>query len=154
MLNEKQQSAVDIIDGPLLILAGAGAGKTHTLTERVTSMIHDHGIAPESILCVTFTNKAAREMRERLAQKIGIEIKNNFNPYRLNGMPVAGTFHSIGVFFLRQFIDRIGYGKDFAIYDEDDKLKLIKNILEEKKVDDKEAPARQVLFHISAAKNE
>jgi len=69
-------------------------------------------------------------------------------------MPVAGTFHSIGVFFLRQFIDRIGYGKDFVIYDEDDKIKLIKQICEEKKIDEKEAPARQILFQISAAKND
>ena len=117
-------------------------------------MIQEHGIAPESILCVTFTNKAAREMRERLAQKLGISIANNFNPYRLHGMPVAGTFHSIGVFFLRQFIDRIGYGKDFVIYDEDDKIKLLKQICEEKNIDEKEAPPRQILFQISAAKND
>jgi DNA helicase-2/ATP-dependent DNA helicase PcrA len=69
-------------------------------------------------------------------------------------MPVAGTFHSIGVFFLRQFIDRIGYSKDFVIYDEDDKLKLIKQICSEKNIDEKEAPARQILFQISAAKND
>jgi DNA helicase-2/ATP-dependent DNA helicase PcrA len=154
MLNDRQQQAIEIIDGPLLLLAGAGAGKTHTLTERVGVMIQQHGIAPESILCVTFTNKAAREMRERLAQKLGIQVTNNFNLYRLHGMPVAGTFHSIGVFFLRQFIDRIGYSKDFLIYDEDDKIKLLKQICEEKKIDEKEVPPRQILFQISAAKND
>ncbi len=73
-LNPEQRRAVDIIDGPLLILAGAGSGKTHTLTERVYSMIHTVGIVPESILCVTFTNKAAREMRERIAKKLGRTI--------------------------------------------------------------------------------
>lgn len=74
MLNSEQLRAVSIIDGPLLILAGAGSGKTHTLTERVYSMIHDVGISPSSILCVTFTNKAAKEMRERIAKKLGMNI--------------------------------------------------------------------------------
>ncbi len=78
MLNAEQLKAIQIIDGPLLILAGAGSGKTHTLTERVFVMIHEMGIAPTSILCVTFTNKAAREMKERIAKKLDRDIPLSF----------------------------------------------------------------------------
>lgn len=82
MLNPQQKKAVDIVDGPLLILAGAGSGKTHTLTERICVMIKDHGIVASSILAVTFTNKAAKEMRERIGQKLGVEMSENTNLYR------------------------------------------------------------------------
>lgn len=153
MLNSEQKKAVDHIDGPLLILAGAGAGKTHTLTERVAHLVLDVGIPPESILCVTFTNKAAKEMRERTAKKLGLEL-GSVNPYRQKGIPMVGTFHSVGVYFLRLFIDRIGYSKSFVIFDEDDKIRLLKDILKNQKVDEKEIPPRQVVGMISAAKNE
>ncbi len=151
MLNPEQFRAVSIIDGPLLILAGAGSGKTHTLTERVYSMIHEVGIAPTSILCVTFTNKAAREMRERIAKKLGRDMPMSFGIPR--DFPLVSTFHSMGVMFLRLFIDKIGYVRNFSIYDTDDTLSLIKEIVEEKRLDAKEAPARQVQYEISLAKN-
>lgn len=153
MLNERQKDAVSHVEGPLLILAGAGAGKTHTLTERVAHLVLDVGIPAESILCVTFTNKAAKEMRERIGKKLGIELAN-INPYRQGHVPLVGTFHSMGVYFLRLFIDRIGYPKNFVIFDEDDKIRVIKQLLEEKKIDEKEVPAKQVVAMISSAKNE
>jgi DNA helicase II / ATP-dependent DNA helicase PcrA len=153
MLNSEQIKAVEHIDGPLLILAWAWAGKTHTLTERVGHLVLDVGIPAGSILCVTFTNKAAREMRERIGKKLGIEMAQ-VNPYRSSGVPMVGTFHSMGVYFLRQFIDRLGYSKNFVILDEDDKVKLVKQILADRKVDDKELPAKQATAMISSAKNE
>ncbi len=153
MLNEFQKQAVLHIDGPMLILAGAGAGKTHTLTERVGYLVLDVGIPAGSILCVTFTNKAAREMRDRIGKKLGFEAER-INPYRSSGIPTIGTFHSIGVYFLRLFIDRIGYSKNFVILDEDDKLKLIKQILADRKLDEKESPPKQIIAMISHGKNE
>jgi DNA helicase II / ATP-dependent DNA helicase PcrA len=146
MLNTEQRKAVSIIDGPLLILAGAGSGKTHTLTQRVATMIHEHGI-----LCVTFTNKAAREMRERVAKNLGRHMPPAFGIP--DNFPLVATFHSMGVMFLRLFIDRIGYKRNFVIYDTDDVTSMIKEILEEKKIDPKEAPARKVQSEISNAKN-
>lgn len=151
MLNSEQIRAVSIIDGPLLILAGAGSGKTHTLTERVYSMIHEVGIAPTSILCVTFTNKAAREMRERIAKKLGRDMPMSFGIPR--DFPLVSTFHSMGVMFLRLFIDKIGYARNFSIYDEDDVRSVIKEIVDGKRIDPKDAPVRQVQYEISLAKN-
>ncbi|MFZ3233570.1 MAG: UvrD-helicase domain-containing protein [Patescibacteria group bacterium] len=153
MLNDSQKIAVQHTSGPMLILAGAGAGKTHTLTERVARMVGE-GIPPSKILCVTFTNKAAKEMRERIGKKLGFEKLESVNPYRRSDLPLVGTFHSMGVYFLRLFIDRLGYGKDFVIFDEDDKIRTVKGILEDKKIDDKELPPRQAAYMISAAKNE
>lgn len=114
-------------------------------------MIHDVGIAPASILCVTFTNKSAREMRERIAKKLERNLPASFG--MPHNFPLVSTFHSMGVMFLRMFIDRIGYARNFVIYDTDDVLSLIKDILEEKKIDSKEAPARKVQYEISTAKN-
>jgi DNA helicase II / ATP-dependent DNA helicase PcrA len=136
-----------------LILAGAGAGKTHTLTERVAYLVREIGIPMESILCLTFTNKAAKEMRERIGKKLGVNLPQ-VQPYRESGIPIIGTFHSVGVYFLRMFIDRIGYARNFVIFDEDDKVKLVKSILREKGIDEKEVPAKQVTAAISGAKNE
>ena len=136
-----------------MILAGAGAGKTHTLTERVAYLVREIGIPMESILCLTFTNKAAKEMRERIGKKLGVELPQ-VQPYRESGIPIIGTFHSVGVYFLRMFIDRIGYARNFVIFDEDDKVKLVKSILREKGIDEKEVPAKQVTAAISGAKNE
>ncbi|MBP8016588.1 UvrD-helicase domain-containing protein, partial [Candidatus Gracilibacteria bacterium] len=142
----------EYIDGPLLILAGAGAGKTHTLTERVSFMIKEKGIDPTNIVCVTFTNKAASEMRERISKTLGINFENN-SLYRNRGLPFIATFHSMGVFLLRQFINKIGYDKNFVIYDEDDKNRIIKDLLEEKNIDIKEFNFRKIAGAISSAKN-
>ena len=152
MLNTEQEKAVKQTEGPLLILAWAGVGKTHTLTERVSYMIKEKWINPESILCVTFTNKAAREMKERIWNLLGIDW-TSVNIYRSRNFPLIGTFHSVWVYFLRLFIDKIGYDKNFTIWDEDDKVKLIKEILDEKNIDSKEFQARKVAGAISSAKN-
>lgn len=150
-LNPQQQIAVDTIDWPLLINAGAGSGKTHTITERVVSMIHEKNIDPRSIFCVTFTNKAAKEMRGRIAVKLGLN-PDWLNPFREHRLPMVGTFHSTASFFLRMFIDRLGYGKDFVIYDSDDCLKVIKEIMKKQNVDEKEFNPRWVYGMISQTK--
>ncbi len=151
MLNPQQQIAVDTINGPLLINAGAGSGKTHTITERVVSMIHGKWIDPRSIFCVTFTNKAAKEMRERIAVKLWLNPEW-LNPFREHRLPMVGTFHSTASFFLRMFIDKLGYGKDFVIYDSDDCLKVVKEIMKKQNVDEKEFNPRGVHGMISQAK--
>lgn len=153
MLNPSQQLAVDHLTGPLLILAGAGAGKTHTLTERIATLIQDRGVVPDSILAVTFTNKAAKEMRERLGKKLDRDT-TNMSPYRSAGFPLVGTFHSVGIFLLRNFIEHIGYDPKFVIYDEDDKLRLIKSLIKARNLDDKEIAPRAVIGAISQAKNQ
>lgn len=154
MLNSEQRKAVEIVDGPLLILAGAGSGKTHTLTERIVSLIQDHGISPNSILAVTFTNKAAKEMRERIGHKLDVDMTSGINLYRgTHKLPFIATFHSMGVFFLRKYIDRIGYGLNFSIYDSSDSQGVIKEIIKEMKIDPKDAPFRQVQYEISLSKN-
>jgi DNA helicase-2/ATP-dependent DNA helicase PcrA len=151
MLNPQQQIAVDTIEWALLINAGAGSGKTHTITERVVSMIHAKWIDPRSIFCVTFTNKAAKEMRGRIAVKLGLNPEW-LNPFREHRLPMVGTFHSTASFFLRMFIDRIGYGKDFVIYDSDDCLKVVKEIMKKQNIDDKEFNPRGVHSMISQTK--
>nr|MDD3720543.1 UvrD-helicase domain-containing protein [Candidatus Gracilibacteria bacterium] len=159
-LNEKQELAKNTINGPLLIIAGAGSGKTATLTARVEHMIKEVGINPAEILCVTFTNKAAKEMRERIGKRLGIHIDNNI--YRQKGnLPLIGTFHSIGVYLLKDVLNKydlselgINLKKDFIIYDEDDKLKLLKGIITvDLQLDEKQFPARQIAYYISEAKN-
>ncbi|USN58771.1 MAG: UvrD-helicase domain-containing protein [Candidatus Peribacteria bacterium] len=122
-------------------------------------MIREKGIVPSSLLCVTFTNKAAREMRERIGKALGTEIGNN--PYRNHHLPMIGTFHSIGVVFLKEILARysseelgIGLKKDFIIYDETDKVAVLKSIIkEELQLDEKRYPPRQIAFYISNAKN-
>ncbi len=150
-LNPQQQEAVETIIGPLLINAGAGSGKTHTITERVVSMIHTKGIDPRSIFCVTFTNKAAKEMRWRIAVKLGLN-PDGLNPFREHRLPMVGTFHSTASFFLRMFIDKLGYGKDFVIYDSDDCIKVVKEIMKKQNIDEKEFNPRGVHGMISGAK--
>ena len=152
MLNESQKIAVETTEWPLLILAWAWAWKTHTLTERVAYMVKELWIAPWSILCVTFTNKAAKEMKERIWKVLWRDVEK-INPYRTSDFPLLWTFHSIWVYFLRMFIDRLWYEKAFSILDEDDKLKIIKEILEEKNIDSKEFWARPIAYAISNAKN-
>lgn len=150
-LNPQQLEAVHTIDWPLLINAGAGSGKTHTITERVVSMIQERHIEPRSIFCVTFTNKAAREMRERIAVKLWLN-PDGVNPFRESRLPIIGTFHSTAAFFLRMFIDKLGYGKDFVIYDSDDCLRVVKEIMKEQQVDEKEFNPRGVHGMISQTK--
>ncbi len=152
MLNSEQKKAVEYIDWSLLILAWAGAGKTHTLTERVSFMIKEKNIDPSSIICVTFTNKAAREMKERITRSLWINFEN-ITLYNFRNLPIIATFHAMWVFFLRKFITYIWYDKNFVIYDEDDKIKLIKNLLEEKNIDIKEFNVRQISWAISNSKN-
>lgn len=163
-LNEKQLEAVNIIEWPLLIIAWAGSGKTATLTQRVGEMIQKHQIAPRNILCVTFTNKAAREMKERIAHKLDINIEGN-NFRNSSRLPYIGTFHSFWVQTIKEVtklnaeeeneqarID-IGIKKDFIIYDASDSLSLLKQICREKSIEEKEFPARKIQTYISNAKN-
>jgi DNA helicase-2/ATP-dependent DNA helicase PcrA len=104
-------------------------------------MIQEKGIDPRSIFCVTFTNKAAKEMRERIARKLGLNPEN-INPFREARLPIIGTFHSTASFFLRMFIDRVGYAKDFVIYDSDDCLRTVKDIMKKQGIDEKEFQPR------------
>jgi len=145
-LNDMQRQAVEHQSGPLLILAGAGSGKTKTLTHRIAWLIRNHDIWPSRILAVTFTNKAAREMRERLATLLRQEQSREF-------MPWMGTFHSICVRLLRQEGPHIGVPRNFIIYDEDDRQRLVKQAMKAHGMTDKDIKARRVSAAISAAKN-
>ncbi len=161
-LNEKQEEAKNHIDWPMLIIAWAWSWKTATVTKRVEFMIKENSIPANNILCVTFTNKAAREMRERICKTLNITIKNN-NYYKDYRLPLIGTFHAIWVLFLKEVLawnfafevsEKINLKKDFVIYDESDKLAVLRNIIkEELKLDEKSFPARQIAFFISNAKN-
>jgi len=145
-LNPAQQDAVQTMSGPVLILAGAGSGKTKTLTHRIANLIAS-GVLPQEILALTFTNKAAREMRERLAKLLGRENSFSF-------MPWMGTFHSICVKMLRIEAESVGLDKSFVIYDTDDRLALIKRAMKELQVSDKNVKPKAVEAYISKAKNE
>jgi DNA helicase-2/ATP-dependent DNA helicase PcrA len=145
-LNPAQQEAVQTMSGPVLILAGAGSGKTKTLTHRIAALI-ESGVLPSEILALTFTNKAAREMRERLARILGRENSFSF-------MPWMGTFHSICVKMLRIEAENVGLDKSFVIYDTDDRLALIKRAMKELQINDKNLKPRAVEAAISKAKNE
>lgn len=150
-LNPAQHEAVITTEWPLLINAWAWSGKTHTITERVVYMIEQKWIDPRSIFCVTFTNKAAKEMRERIARKLGLNPEN-INPFRESRLPIIGTFHSTASFFLRMFIDRLGYAKDFVIYDSDDCVRTVKDIMKRQWIDEKEFQPRWIQGMISQAK--
>lgn len=158
-LNPKQEEAKNKVEWPLLIIAWAWSWKTATLTERVQYMIKEKNIDPFNIMMVTFTNKAASEMRERVAKTLWIEAPRNI--YSRWNFPLVWTFHSIWIFILKDVLSRylseelqIGLKKDFVIYDEQDKLSVLKSILKNRlNVDEKEFPARQVAFYISNAKN-
>src|SRR5438067_10442525 len=143
-LNPQQREAVTHGAGPLLVLAGAGSGKTRVITYRIAWLIGEEGIHPSSILAVTFTNKAANEMLarvERLVPNIGAR-------------PWIGTFHSTSLRMLRRYADRLGYTKSFAVYDTSDQLTLIRRCMRELNVNDEAFPPRPVLNRISSAKNE
>lgn len=147
-LNDEQRRAVETVKGPLLILAGAGSGKTKTLTHRIAYLVDSHMAEPSNILAVTFTNKAAGEMRERVAHLLG----HNQNDRSL--MPFLGTFHSICVRLLRQDGDYAKVPKNFVIFDEMDRTSVIKKISRELYIDEKLFPARTIGNIISSAKNE
>ena len=147
-LNSEQKRAVQTTDGPLLILAGAGSGKTKTLTHRVAYLVAENLAKPSQILAVTFTNKAAKEMRSRVAHLL------NANADYRGFMPYMGTFHSICVRLLRQDGEYIGLASNFVIFDESDRQALIKRICKQTQVDEKQYPARAISAIISSAKNE
>jgi DNA helicase-2/ATP-dependent DNA helicase PcrA len=148
-LNDAQKEAVEVTSGPLLILAGAGSGKTKTLTHRIANLIANHDVRPGEVLAVTFTNKAAGEMRERLAHLLG-----ELNPAR-SFMPYMGTFHSICVRILKIEAEHIdGVPKNFVIYDDDDRQALIKRAMKDLSIDDKQLKPRAVSSMISKAKND
>lgn len=147
-LNPEQKRAIETTEGPLLILAGAGSGKTKTLTYRIAHILAKRLATPYEILAVTFTNKAAKEMRGRVAELTGA------NPENRSFMPFLGTFHGICVRLLRQNGDSAGIDKNFVIYDESDRLNLIKQIMAREHIDDKQSPPRAIASIISGAKNE
>ena len=146
-LNEAQATAVEVATGPLLILAGAGSGKTKTLTHRIAHLIANEGVWPSQILAVTFTNKAAREMRERLGKLLNQESN------RRDFMPWMGTFHSICVRLLRTDGYAIGIARNFVIYDEDDRQSLVKQAMKQLALTDREMKPSQISGLISSAKN-
>ena len=143
-LNERQKQAVLHTEGPLLVLAGAGSGKTRVLTYRIAYLVEEKNVSPWSILAITFTNKAAREMKERLEKLVGSKA---------NDMWVS-TFHSACVRMLRRDIDKIGYDKSFVIFDYTDQQTVVKDCLKELQINDKNFPPKTVLREISNAKNE
>jgi DNA helicase-2/ATP-dependent DNA helicase PcrA len=147
-LNPAQVDAVKTTEGPLLILAGAGSGKTKTLTHRVAYLIANEGVWPNEILAVTFTNKAAREMRERLAGLLDRDANER------SFMPWMGTFHGICVRLLRIDGDKLGIASNYVIYDEDDRQGLIKQAMKQLSITDKQIKPRAVSSAISNAKNE
>ncbi|WP_200416403.1 DNA helicase PcrA [Virgibacillus salexigens] len=143
-LNKQQKEAVTHTDGPLLIMAGAGSGKTRVLTHRIAYLLEEKDVAARNILAITFTNKAAREMKERVRRLVGSESDQMW----------VSTFHSMCVRILRRDIDRIGYSGNFTILDSGDQLSAIKQILKDLNIDPKKFEPRAMLGQISAAKNE
>src|SRR6202521_2779618 len=132
-LNPEQREAVETLDGPLLVLAGAGTGKTRVLTTRIAHILSLGRARPSEILAVTFTNKAAREMKERIGRMLGQTVE---------GMPWLGTFHAIGVKVLRRHAELVGLKSDFTILDVDDQVRLIKQVIAAENIDEKRWPAR------------
>lgn len=144
-MNPQQQQAVKTTEGPLLIMAGAGSGKTRVLTHRIAYLIVEKQVYPSNILAITFTNKAAREMRNRIDALLGTGISEDM---------WVSTFHSMCVRILRRHIDRIGISKNFTILDDSDQLTAIKNVFKQLNIDPKQYNPRSVLYTISSAKNE
>ncbi len=149
-LNPKQQEAVVQTEGPVLILAGAGSGKTRTLTHRVAYLIKEKGVNPQNILAVTFTNKAAGEMADRIKELLGLPKEAGLYSA---GLPTMGTFHSICVRILRREIEKIGYSNTFVIYDDQDQKALMRRVMKDLDISDKEIKPTVVLNVISSAKN-
>src|SRR6478736_3016744 len=143
-LNPEQREAVETLDGPVLVLAGAGTGKTRVLTTRIAHLLNLGRARPNEILSVTFTNKAAREMKERVHLMVGQVVE---------GMPWMGTFHSIGVKILRRHAELVGLKNNFTILDTDDQIRLLKQLLEAEHIDEKRWPARVLAGLIDHWKN-
>ncbi len=142
-LNPEQRAAVEHVHGPLLVLAGAGSGKTRVLTARIAHLIEQHGVPPERIFAVTFTNKAAAEMKHRVSTLLQREAKGLW----------IGTFHSLSARLLRREAELLGFTRQFTIYDEDDREALVRRLLEQRNHSTKTFPPRAVAALISAAKN-
>src|SRR5207249_4005671 len=142
-LNPQQQAAVRHPGGPLLVLAGAGSGKTRVLTARIAYLIQERGVAPQKIFAVTFTNRAAGEMRSRVAALLGADPKGLW----------IGTFHSLSARLLRREAAHLGFGPNFTIYDQDDSESFIKRLLEQRGLSPKANPPRAIHAVISSAKN-
>src|SRR5271154_4990639 len=142
-LNDEQRRAVESLDGPVLILAGAGVGKTRVLTTRIAHIVSTGRARAHEILAVTFTNKAAREMRHRVGAFAGSE----------QAMPWLGTFHSVGAKILRMHAELVGLRPNFTILDSDDQLRLFKQILHAENLDDKRWPARALANLVDSWKN-
>lgn len=154
-LNPEQRDAVTTTEGPLLIVAGAGAGKTKTLTHRIGYLIDVMGVPGSSILAITFTNKAAKEMRERVHALLGgREVRNTFAWQESHGAPFIGTFHSLGVYILREKGGVVGAAKNFSILDRDDALALVKAAMKELGVDPKQFEPGKMLSLISRVKSQ
>lgn len=143
-LNEEQTEAVESLEGPVLVLAGAGTGKTRVLTTRIAHILATRSAFPGQVLAVTFTNKAAREMKDRIGQLVGGVVE---------GMPWLGTFHSIGVKILRRHAELVGLKSSFTILDTDDQIRLLKQLIEAENIDNKRWPARQLAGYIDSWKN-
>lgn len=170
-LNEAQQRAVRTVDGPLLIFAGAGSGKTRTLTHRIAYLMHERGVKPWNILAVTFTNKAALEMKHRLhslltehnsrdlnfennsSMQLGSDPLSNIERH-FHTLPLVGTFHSLCVRILRRDIEKLGRKRDFVIYDTIDSQSVMRQIIKDLGIDEKQFHYKAVLAQISQAKNE
>ena len=142
-LNEQQREGVFTTEGPVLLLAGAGSGKTRVLTHRIAYLIEEKNVNPYNILAITFTNKAAAEMRERVDRLLGMDA----------GGAWIMTFHAACVRILRRYIERIGYSNSFTIYDTDDQKSIIRQILKKLDLDTKLYKDRAVLTDISRAKD-
>ena len=144
LLNTQQQEAVFQTEGPVLVLAGAGSGKTRVLTHRTAYLIEEKGVNPYHIMAITFTNKAAAEMRERIDNLVGFGSESIW----------VSTFHSSCVRILRRYIDRLGYDNRFTIYDADDQKTVMKDVCKRLQIDTKQTKERALLNVISSAKNE
>ena len=143
-LNSKQKEAVLETEGPCLVIAGAGSGKTKVLTHKIAYLIEEKQVKPWNILAITFTNKAASEMKERISNLIGENANDMW----------MGTFHSICIRILRKYIDRLGFNSDFIIFDTSDQKTLVKQCIKALNLDDKIFTDRSVLSEISNSKNE
>jgi len=143
-LNPEQKKGVKTTEGAVLILAGAGSGKTRVLTHRIAHLILDKKVSPKNILAITFTNKAAKEMKERVEKICGTQGNDVW----------ISTFHAACVRILHREIEAIGYNKDFTIYDDDDQNKLISEILSSRELSPKDFPPKEFRYVISEAKNQ
>ncbi len=142
-LNKEQYEAATTIDGPLLVLAGAGSGKTRVLTYRIANLVLNHGIPAWAILAVTFTNKAAKEMKERVDKLLDTPSSDMW----------VTTFHSFCVKILRSDIDKLGFDRGFTIYDDQDQSSIIADIMKQQNIDEKKLPKARFRAMISEAKN-